>query len=91
MIQDGDAIWMLRQLEQLAERLGIEVRYERLGGNDDELVLTSGACRLKGRDLIIIDDTLNTEGRCQVLAGELRRFDLSKVFVTPAIRALITE
>ena len=91
MVSDHNAVWMLRQLEQLAEKLGVEVRYERLGGEEEELSLKSGSCRLKGRELIIVDRTLGPEGRCRVLAEELRRFDLSKVFVTPAVRVLIAD
>ena len=91
MSDDDDAIWMLRQLEQLAAGLGIEVRYESLTSHDEELSLNSGYCRLKGRQLIIVETTLTPQKRCHVLANELRRFDLSTVFVTPAVRALLAK
>jgi hypothetical protein len=91
MIRKDDATWILEQLEQLASKLGIAVRYEFLGGPDSELHLRSGTCRLRGRQLIIIDRHQPREEQCRALAAELKHFDLSKVFITPAIRGLLEE
>ena len=52
MVRDDDAIWMLRQLEQLARKLGVEVRYEPLTEKDELLSPRSGYCKLHGRQLI---------------------------------------
>jgi hypothetical protein len=91
MVSKDDAIWLLRELERLAGKLGVEVRYERLGGSDDDLSPKSGSCRLKGQAIIIVDAQLGYEGRCRVLVEELGRFDLSRVFVTPRVRALMAK
>jgi hypothetical protein len=78
---------ILRQLEELAERLGVQVLYEKL--TSEELVVKSGTCTLRGQLLVIIDHHLPPSGRIQVLADCLARFDLSTIYVVPAIRELI--
>ncbi len=78
---------ILRQLEELAERLGIQVVYENLAR--EELVVRSGTCTLRGQLLVIIDHQLPPGGRIQVLADCLARFDLSAIYLVPAIRELI--
>jgi len=78
---------ILQQLEELAERLGVEVLYENLAR--EELVVKSGTCTLRGQLLVIIDHHLTPSGRIQVLADCLARFDLSTVYVVPVIRELI--
>ncbi len=78
---------ILRQLEELAERLGVQVLYENL--TSEELVVKSGTCTLRGQLLVIIDRQLPPGGRIQVLADCLARFDLSTIYVVPAIRELI--
>ena len=91
MVCDDDAIWMLRQLEQLARKLGVEVRYEPLTEKDELLSPRSGYCRLHGHQLIILDSSLAPVQQCRVLATELRRFDLSSIFVVPAVRRLLAK
>jgi hypothetical protein len=78
---------ILRQLEELAERLGVQVLYEHL--TSEELVVKSGTCTLRGQLLVIIDQQLPPSGRIQVLVDCLARFDLSTIYVVPAIRELI--
>ncbi len=91
MSRDDDAIWMLRQLEQLAQRLDVEIRYESLDAADEKTSAKSGFCRLQDRQLIIVESALPLREKCRILATELRRFDLSTTFVIPAIRALLNQ
>ena len=89
MIREEDAVWILEQLEQLASKLGINVRYEYLGEKDDDVHLRSGSCRVKGDRVIIIDRFKSKGERCRLLASELKRCDLSRVFITPAVRDIL--
>ncbi|MCP4601033.1 MAG: hypothetical protein GY847_10995 [Proteobacteria bacterium] len=89
MIDPEDADTLLQQLERLGQTLGIIVRYEILGDEDDSSPIRSGACRLNDNNIFLIDKRLPTTKRCLVLINELKRFNLSYVFVPPAIRRLI--
>ncbi len=78
---------VLQQLEELAERLGVKVLYERL--DQEEVVVRSGTCTLRGQLLAIIDHQLPMADRIRVLADCLARFDLSTIYLVPAVRELI--
>lgn len=78
---------LLQQLEELAERLGVKVLYESL--DQQEFVVKSGTCTLRGQLVAIIDDRLTPGDRIRVLADCLSRFDLSTVYLVPAVRELI--
>ena len=78
---------ILQQLEELAEGLGVRVLYESL--DREEVVVRSGTCTLRGQLLVIIDHQLPPAGRIPVLADCLARFDLSTIYLVPAIRELI--
>ena len=78
---------ILQQLEELAERLGVKVLYESL--HQEEFVVKSGTCTLRGQLMVVIDHQLPAAGRIQVLAECLARFDLSTIYLVPALRELI--
>ena len=78
---------ILQQLEDLAERVGVKVLYENL--DREELVVKSGSCLLRGQLLVIIDHQLPPGGRIRVLADCLARFDLSTIYLVPAVREVI--
>ena len=81
----------LEQLEELAERLGLTIRYEALGREGDPAPVRGGLCRVNDRQIIFVDERLGVMERIVVLAEALGRFDLSEVFVSPAIRRLVTR
>jgi len=78
---------ILQQLEELAERLGVKILYESLG--QEEFVVRSGSCTLRGQLLAIIDQRLLPAERIRALADCLARFDLSTMYLVPAVRELI--
>ncbi len=78
---------LLQRLEQAAEWLGIQVRYEDLA--DDEISVHSGGCRLAGRNLILIDRRLTLGQRARALARELAKRDLDGVYLLPRVREFI--
>ncbi|MBN2282544.1 MAG: hypothetical protein JXO48_01500 [Deltaproteobacteria bacterium] len=77
----------LSLLEALAEQLDIQVRYDRLTG--DEPLPGGGLCRVKGAYVIIIDRKATTGEKIMILAEALRHFDLETVYVRPALRELL--
>ncbi len=82
-----DSRMVLEDLEQLAQALGLEIRYESLG--DDEYAARSGRCRLRGREVILVDRRLGIEARIKVLKSELERMDLGGLWVKPYLRELL--
>lgn len=82
-----DSLTILSGLEEVARRLGLEVRYEALRG--DEVDLKSGRCRLKGKEILFIDQTLNLTERINVLVSELARMNLTGIYIKPYLRALL--
>ena len=77
----------LDQLEALAYGLGIEVRYEKIP--QDEVAITGGRYRLKGKNVIVIDSRATARERIRILVQALKPFDLSNVYVRPALRELL--
>jgi hypothetical protein len=75
---------ILEELEDIAHRVGLEVRYDRLEGK-------GGDCLVKGRPYVIINDGLADEEKITVLASALKRVDLEGVFLKPRIRELLGD
>ncbi len=67
-------------LEQLAGRLGIQARYERLPDSK------SGLCVLRGTTYLIIDADLPVEDRLDLFKRALSGHDLSAVYLPPVVR-----
>ena len=74
-------------LEALADALEIQIRYESL---DAEMSFSSGGlCLIKNKPVIIIDSRASEKVKIQTLIKALKRFDLSQVYVKPALRDLL--
>lgn len=82
-----DAERALEALEGACRRLGVEVRYVDFAA--DEIRPVSGRCRLRGRDLILVDGALGPQERLRAVAASLRGLDLEGVFLPPAVRELL--
>jgi len=78
---------VLSKLEDLADRLGINLRYENLAKGP--IRANGGYCRLEDNHLILIDKNDSKRRKIKLLARSLRRFDLETVFVPPALRRII--
>jgi len=75
---------LLQELEALCEKLGVTIRYEE--GN-----FSDGYCRLKDDKLLIVHKKIPTAKKVQVIARELAQFDISDLFILPAVREIIDE
>lgn len=79
----------LDQLEALACSLGIEVRHERIP--QDDVAIAGGLCRLKGKNVIVLDARAAARDRVRTLVQALKPFDLGNVYIRPALRELLEK
>ncbi|MDD5713028.1 MAG: hypothetical protein PHY31_09785 [Smithellaceae bacterium] len=77
----------LAELEELARRLEIQIRYERLAESD--AVKTGGLCRIRGQLVLIVNSRIPMHAKVQVLSEFIGRFDLNDLYLKPALRKLL--
>ena len=75
---------ILQELEKIAERLEVAIRYE----NGD---FKGGLCRIKENSCIIIQKRIPVERKIFFLARELSKFDLSAMYIIPQLRDLLQK
>jgi hypothetical protein len=80
---------LLSQLEELAEKLAILVRDENI--NIDESSIHGGLCRVEGQYVIILNSKSTVKEKIQVAIKALQQFNLSEIYIKPAIRELLEE
>lgn len=82
---------LLRLVDELAEaaqRVGLEVRREKIL-REVGYRARGGACRLREKDLIILDREQAPAEQIEVLAEALRARDLETVYLSPAARRVL--
>jgi hypothetical protein len=79
---------LIAELCEAAGRMGIEVRRERIL-REVGYRARGGACRLRERNLIILDREIGLEEQAQLLAQALRGTDLEALYLSPAARRLV--
>ncbi len=77
---------MLDELFKVAKKLRVEVRVEPFGAPSRG---PGGICRLKGRDVILIDSTAAVVEQAAAMAESLSHFELEGVFLPPEVRELV--
>lgn len=78
---------LLEHLEEVATRLGVELRYENLGQNG--LRCDGGYCRVSGKPLIILNRKDSKRRKILILARSLKKLDLDGIFIAPGVRKVI--
>lgn len=79
-----DSSGQLREIVELAGRLGIEVRQAALGGDG------GGLCRVGKRQILFVDSDADTATRTtQSLRALAQLPELDKVWIAPALRERI--
>ncbi|MGO9059642.1 MAG: hypothetical protein ACLQU2_20025 [Candidatus Binataceae bacterium] len=81
---------LVTELEELAQRCGIEVRHEKLL-REVGYRARSGSCKLREKNLVILDRALAPAEQLEVLAEALRSQDLESFYLSPAARRLLQE
>jgi hypothetical protein len=74
-------------LEELAEKIGISVRYEDL--SNPEFTAQSGLCRVRGRFFYYMDTSKDLTQTITALSECLSQMDLDGVYVMPAVRGIL--
>ena len=72
-----------RELEAVAEQLGVEIRVDDLHG------CKSGMCKLGGKRFLLIDVSLSLAERVGLMLDEIVHLPLETVFVRPQVRELL--
>ncbi len=81
---------LVDELEQAAHKVGLEVRREKIL-REIGYRARGGACRLRERDLVILDRDLPAHEQLEVLAQALSERDLESVYLSPAARRAIQD
>jgi len=84
---DDDTI--IDYLEELAERFGIQIRYEAIKQDEDSTYGVGGLCLLKGEYVLIINSKATMKDRIRTLAMAVKHFDLDQIYIRPVIRELL--
>ena len=84
-----DDVAILGHLEALAHTLGIQIRYESLEGETP--FQSGGLCRVREKQFIIVNAVATTGEKVQTLARALGRFDLSQIYLKPALRVFLEQ
>lgn len=80
---------VLEYLEDLAEKLGVEIVHEKLGW--DDFRVKGGLCRVRGTYKIFLDRSEPIEGQIEILARALASFNTDEVYLLPHIRGLLEK
>ena len=80
-----DNAQLLQNLEDLADQLSVEIRYENLDGS------LGGLFRLRGRSCILLDRNLSVAERLKLVSRSLAKLHLDGVFIPPAVREILEQ
>ncbi len=76
---------IISELERLAELLGVEIRYERMG------MLSGGLCKIDDSLVLFINRYLSQQSKIELLASEIKNLEWSKHFVKPEVREYLEK
>jgi hypothetical protein len=80
---------IIDHLEELAERFGVQIRYEAMKQDEDSLNVVGGLCLLKGEYVLIINSKASAKDRIKTLAKAVKHFDLDRIYIRPDLRELL--
>jgi hypothetical protein len=80
---------IIDHLEELAERFGIQIRYEAIKQDEDSINVVGGLCLLKGEYVLIINSKATVKDRIKTLAMAVKHFDLDQIYIRPVLRELL--
>jgi hypothetical protein len=82
-----DESTLLKELEEVAQSLGIEVRYENL--KREGSFTSGGLCLLKRQYILIINSKAAARDKAEAVAKALNRFNLSHLYLKPGVREFL--
>ncbi len=81
---DPELKQMLAELEDVADRLGYKVRYEK--GN-----FKGGYCLLRESRLLVVNSRNEVERRIIIVAKSLKEMGIDGIFVKPGVREIVEK
>ena len=79
-----DSISQLESLKKIAAELSIDIITDSLF--DPEIIVKSGHCKVKGKNIIIIDSLLSSQEQSEVIIQALKKFNIESIYLPPWIR-----
>jgi len=79
-----DDVSILRELENLADELGLDIRYESIESY-------GGLCRVGDKRCLILNKSSSLTEVVGVVSQALSRFPLEDIFINPHVRELLQE
>lgn len=78
-----------QELKDLAEKLEISVSEQNF--RNDGIKVKSGLCKVKGKNMFIMDKHKNIHKKTKILARHLADIPHENVFIVPAVRELLDK
>jgi len=78
-----------QELKDLAEKLALNVSDQNL--RTAGIKVKSGMCKVKGKDMFIMDKHKSIHKKIKILAAQLTDMPHEDVFVIPAVRELLNK
>ena len=80
---------VLENLKDLADKLDVEIIYENMEW--DELPITGGLCKVKGKYMVFVDQSQSIEKQVEILAKALASFNIEDVYMLPVVREILEK
>ena len=74
-------------LKELAEKLDVTVSEQNLRSTG--IKVKSGICKVKGKNILIIDNKLPFKDKNEILAACLSKLPHENIFIVPALREFL--
>ena len=76
-----------QDLKELAEKLGVNVSEQNLRSTG--IKVKSGLCKVKGKNILIIDKNISFQDKNEILAFCLSKMPYEDIFIVPALREFL--
>ena len=78
-----------QELKALAEKLGVVVSEQNLRSTG--IKVKSGLCKVKGKNILIMDKKLPLQDKNEILASCLSKLPHEAIFMVPALRNFLDK
>jgi hypothetical protein len=76
-----------QDLKELAEKLGVTLSEQNLRSTG--IKVKSGLCKVKGKNILIIDKKIAFQDKNEILASCLSKLPYEDIFMVPALREFL--
>jgi len=78
-----------QELKELAEKLEVTVSEQNL--RTAGIKVKSGLCKIKGKNLFIMDKHKSIRKKIKILASQLAKMPNENIYIVPAVREMIEK